>query len=429
MRLEIFYYSLKEFRSWTTSGVISPDQRAKFYYADPAETNFELVNGILKGEFVALHGPRASGKSTRVYRTMQHLTERHNCHCFYITLQDVEISDEFDRLYGAIDKVRDEFLVVVGTSGILELNSSNDYDSPFNVRNPLQNPNLSKEQVQKLFEKFELEHKFKNIYGYSTFERIVKDLLKENSRPAVDLLRLQFLPNPEPVTIRNSSDLIQACHLARNGVLITYCPPNEIPKRPDQSIDLLSALRDAVCTFEKQNFRLAAFRSHKKAQVPAIGSTNVLVPRKSVYQRQLADIFTNWISSLGFEVMSQYHITERKTHRYSDFVITAPVVVKVLLKGNVIEDCEERGGRNGFGVYSLTCVTGLWLTSNWPGQPTSILELLATSTRKYLEEHFERTLKYAQSLKQSLNILDVWIVHFTCGDEPNHHWPSKEQRD
>ncbi|CAG8711234.1 7360_t:CDS:1, partial [Funneliformis mosseae] len=43
--------------------------------------------------------------------------------------------------------------------------------------------------------------------------------------------------------------------------------------------------------------------------------------------------------------------------------------------------------------------------------------------------HFERTLKYAQSLKQSLNIRDVWIVHFTCGDEPNHHWPSKEQRD
>ncbi|CAG8719616.1 9956_t:CDS:2, partial [Funneliformis mosseae] len=216
-------------RSWTTSGVISPDQRTKFYYADPAETNIELVNKILEGEFVALHGPRASGKSTRIYRTMQQLTERHNCHCFYITLQNVEIDtcaarfwsdlgrnlqilnvslfnrpsiksgsefaaafnewnsvvifvDEFDRLYGAIDKVRNEFLgcfrtikhamaansnypilsvVVVGTFGILELNSSNDYDSPFNVRNPLQNPNLTKEQVQKLFEKFEMEHKFK----------------------------------------------------------------------------------------------------------------------------------------------------------------------------------------------------------------------------------------------------------------------------
>ncbi|CAG8625169.1 12690_t:CDS:2 [Funneliformis mosseae] len=36
-------------------------------------------------------------------------------------------------------------VVVIGTFGIIELNSSNDYDSSFNVRNPLQNPNLSKE--------------------------------------------------------------------------------------------------------------------------------------------------------------------------------------------------------------------------------------------------------------------------------------------
>ncbi|PKY35817.1 hypothetical protein RhiirB3_396436 [Rhizophagus irregularis] len=62
-------------RSWATNGIISPDQRDKYYYADPAKTNTELLNSILEGKFVALHGPRSSGKTTRVYRIMQQLTE------------------------------------------------------------------------------------------------------------------------------------------------------------------------------------------------------------------------------------------------------------------------------------------------------------------------------------------------------------------
>ncbi|CAB4442950.1 unnamed protein product [Rhizophagus irregularis] len=402
--------------------------------------------------------------------------------------------DEFDRLYGAIDKVRDEFLgcfrtikhamsmnvnypilsvIIVGTFGILELNSSNTYDSPFNVRDPFQNPNLSKEQVQRLFEEFGSEHKLnveskviediylqtnghasmvclcgnliekiklpdnddnfsfaswknllftslnKNIYGYAVFERMLTDLLKEESRPTVDLLRLQFLPNFGPVTITRSKDLIHAHNLVRQGILIVvedqintfmvasplirsmilryvlpdifkFCPSTEVPKRTDHSIDMLRALSDAVRVFDKENIELAALHSYKTAQVPVGGCSNVLVPRESVYQQQLAGTFTNWISSIGFEVMSQYHITKRKNHSYSDLVITAP--------------------------------------SSWPGKPTVILELLATSTQKELDEHFERTLKYSQLLKRSLCIRDIWTVHFTCEDEPNHHWPTKEQR-
>jgi hypothetical protein len=34
--------------------------------------------------------------------------------------------------------------------------------------------------------------------------------------------------------------------------------------------------------------------------------------------------FYKWILSLGFEVMSKYHIKRGEVHRYSDFVITAP---------------------------------------------------------------------------------------------------------
>ncbi|CAG8694208.1 18926_t:CDS:2 [Rhizophagus irregularis] len=472
-------------RSWATNGIISPDQRDKYYYADPAKTNTELLNSILEGKFVALHGPRSSD-------TIESGSD------FAVAFNEwksvVIFIDEFDRLYGTIDKVHDEFLgcfrtikhamsmnvnypilsvIIVGTFGILELNSSNTYDSPFNVRDPFQNPNLSEEQVQRLFEEFGSEHKLnveskviediylqtnghasmvclcgnliekiklpdnddnfsfaswknllftslnKNIYGYVVFERMLTDLLKEESRPTVDLLRLQFLPNLGPVTITRSKDLIHAHNLVRQGILIVvedqintfmvasplirsvilryvlpdifkFCPSTEIPKRTDHNIDMLRALSDAVRVFDKENIELAALHSYKTAQVPVGGCSNVLVPRESVYQQQLAGTFTNWISSIGFEVMSQYHIIKRKKHSYSDLVITAP--------------------------------------SSWPGKPTVILELLATSTQKELDEHFERTLKYSQLLKRSLCIRDIWTVHFTCEDEPNHHWPTKEQR-
>ncbi|CAG8844540.1 4933_t:CDS:1, partial [Racocetra persica] len=48
-------------RSWTTDGVISPEQKAMYYYADPAETNNDFVRRILSCEFITLHSPRASG--------------------------------------------------------------------------------------------------------------------------------------------------------------------------------------------------------------------------------------------------------------------------------------------------------------------------------------------------------------------------------
>ena len=40
--------------------------RDSVYFVDPTETSGPLFNMIKKGEFVALYGARASGKSTRV---------------------------------------------------------------------------------------------------------------------------------------------------------------------------------------------------------------------------------------------------------------------------------------------------------------------------------------------------------------------------
>jgi hypothetical protein len=47
--------------------------RNDVYFVDLEETNVPLLDMFLRGEFVALYGARASGKSTRVFQVMEKL--------------------------------------------------------------------------------------------------------------------------------------------------------------------------------------------------------------------------------------------------------------------------------------------------------------------------------------------------------------------
>ena len=76
-------------------------------------------------------------------------------------------------------------------------------------------------------------------------------------------------------------------------------------------------------------------------QAKFVSTSKERVPAAACWHFYKLDFIT------GFEIMSQYHIKRGGTHRYSDLVITAP--------------------------------------SQYSGQPTAIIELLATSTRKELE--------------------------------------------
>ena len=50
-----------------------------YFTIDPAPDNEKvLIPKIEKGEFVILHGPRASGKSTRVYRLKSQLEKEYH---------------------------------------------------------------------------------------------------------------------------------------------------------------------------------------------------------------------------------------------------------------------------------------------------------------------------------------------------------------
>jgi len=60
-------------RKWTINSAIQNKFRNDVYFVDLEETNVPLLDMILRGEFVALYGARASGKSTRVFQVMEKL--------------------------------------------------------------------------------------------------------------------------------------------------------------------------------------------------------------------------------------------------------------------------------------------------------------------------------------------------------------------
>ena len=78
----VFFYTATELkrskwdtRKWDTNGAIRKVQRAGVYFVDPLALSEPLLNNIRKGKFIALHGARATGKTTRVFRVMEQLEE------------------------------------------------------------------------------------------------------------------------------------------------------------------------------------------------------------------------------------------------------------------------------------------------------------------------------------------------------------------
>jgi hypothetical protein len=234
------------------------------------------------------------------------------------------------------------------------------------------------------------------ILEHSTFVKMKDTLLRDDTdiRQAVKLLRSDFLTNFDPVNPRTQMDL--ASFLAAEGVLtpgeytgtfkissplvrwlilqriiprvFPTSPQTEVPYHSSRTLDILEALKQIVVIFDKEIIR--SLSSYKTACVAVNSLENVTVPRESVYDAELYRIMTNWFSE--FIVTGQWHLKYRANghvnHKYIDIVISRP------------------------------------------GHPTIALELLATATKKELNEHYERALTYTEKLSAD----ETWVVHFTC---------------
>ena len=58
------------------NSAITREERPIVYFADITEQSTPLLESVYRGEFVALHGLRASGKSTRVLQLQDQLNSK-----------------------------------------------------------------------------------------------------------------------------------------------------------------------------------------------------------------------------------------------------------------------------------------------------------------------------------------------------------------
>jgi len=63
-------------RKFWVNSVILPSERSTTFFVDPREHNIPLLDKIELGEYVLLHGSRASGKSTRTWVAMEQLHDK-----------------------------------------------------------------------------------------------------------------------------------------------------------------------------------------------------------------------------------------------------------------------------------------------------------------------------------------------------------------
>ncbi|CAG8470380.1 17950_t:CDS:2 [Funneliformis caledonium] len=84
-------------KKFSINSTIMSWDRENVYYVNPLKQSGELIDLICKGDYVLLHGARASGKSTRTMQVMDDLEEKGYI-CIYVAFCDLTV-DDVDRFW------------------------------------------------------------------------------------------------------------------------------------------------------------------------------------------------------------------------------------------------------------------------------------------------------------------------------------------
>ncbi|CAG8633175.1 2954_t:CDS:2, partial [Paraglomus occultum] len=90
-------------RRFLVNSAITRGERSICYFVDLKEQNKLLLKRIQAGEFIALHGPRASGKSTQALMIQEQLQEE-GFICIYASFEQVNIRDGTDVFWQTLGK-------------------------------------------------------------------------------------------------------------------------------------------------------------------------------------------------------------------------------------------------------------------------------------------------------------------------------------
>ncbi|CAG8648719.1 4353_t:CDS:2, partial [Cetraspora pellucida] len=114
-------------RKWMVNSAITREERPIVYFVDPTEQNAPLLESVHRGEYIALHGPRASGKSTRVLQLQDQLNNK-GFVCIYLSLEQISMNsvDKFWQTLGIHLKISVPKQIVFDN-----INSASDFDMAF----------------------------------------------------------------------------------------------------------------------------------------------------------------------------------------------------------------------------------------------------------------------------------------------------------
>lgn len=96
---------ISERKTFPVNGRIHPAAREAFFFVDPTESNQEIIEKVSKrpgGRTIMLHGARGIGKSTRVSRLVEQLSE--NFFCISISLHKIEVELEYHEFWNSFGR-------------------------------------------------------------------------------------------------------------------------------------------------------------------------------------------------------------------------------------------------------------------------------------------------------------------------------------
>ncbi|CAG8528853.1 7476_t:CDS:2 [Racocetra fulgida] len=428
-------------RKWMVNSAITREEHSIIYFIDPTEQNAPLLESIHRGEFIALYGSRASGKTTRVLQLQDQLNSKtlfasknviklrpslsvvlsfplysatfehvsmNNVDLFWQTL-GMTLQHNAPELFGPLKSLQiksaNDFLNTFHRTQWKSLDTVilfDEFDMLYNATEDVLASclHLSYDSWQR-FATFLLENM---ILEYPTFMRMKDVLLNENSVDAMKLFRSDFLANFDSVLVTENKRNL-AWFLTAAGVLVpgdndgTFkissplqviphvfltSPKVDVPYHPSTgTLDIFEVLKQVIRVFDRETIK--SCNSFKLARVLVSNSYDRKVPRESVYDAELYRIMSNWLGR--FTITGQWHLkyraSEHISNKYVDIVISQP------------------------------------------DHPTIALELLATATKKELKEHYERALLCDKKLPAD----ETWIVHFTCCEDAisEPYWPTESQ--
>ncbi|KAF0504247.1 polyketide biosynthesis operon protein cyro [Gigaspora margarita] len=117
-------------RKWMVNSAITREEHPIVYFIDLTEQNAPLLESVHRGEFVALHGSRASGKSTRVLQLQDQLNSK-DFICIYTSFEHVSMNnvDLFCQTLGMI--LQRNAPELFGPLKNLQIKSANDFLNTF----------------------------------------------------------------------------------------------------------------------------------------------------------------------------------------------------------------------------------------------------------------------------------------------------------